>query len=267
MFDGTAMEAGRMKTTLRMKIVVPSRSGAVEDSSASAPRKGGSTDPKEFLAMRARQKKARQRARRVKFGLLAASCVGMVGLALVSPRFRELALAKRQLQPVAVAVAAPAPVTPAPAPEAVQAAVAAPAEPAAPVEAAPAVEPVAPAEASALSGCHDEFERRQWKSALASCTLAFEAAPDAALALKVAHAHWSRGEIYRSGKWAKKAVELGTDNADAYVLIGHAERKAGHGTEALAAYRRYLADAPYGWHAVRVRAAIRAVKAELNDTN
>jgi len=250
-----------MKTTLRMKIVVPSGSAAGAPSTSSEPRKGGSTDPREFLAMRARQKKARQRARRVKFGLLAAGCAGMIGLALASPRVRQLVM-RKQLQPVAVAVAAPAP---APAPAPVERA--APVEPAAPVEAAPAVEPVAPAEASALSGCQDEFERRQWKAALVTCMLAFEAAPDAALALKVAHAHWSRGEIYRSGKWAKKAVEMGTDNADAYVLIGHAERKAGHRDEALTAYRRYLGEAPYGWHAVRVRAAIRAIKAELTDEN
>src|SRR5687767_2597148 len=98
MFDGTAMEA-RMKTTLRMKIIVPSATGASAGETASAPRKGGSTDPKEFLAMRARQKKARQRARRVKFGLLAAGCAGMVGLALTSPRVRQLVL-KKQLQPV-----------------------------------------------------------------------------------------------------------------------------------------------------------------------
>jgi len=256
-----------MKTTLRMKIIVPSSSVAVEDGSESAPRKGGSTAPKEFLAMRARQKKARQRARRVKIGLFAVGCAGMIGLALSSPRVRQMALAKRQLQPVAIAEAAPAPApAPAPTPAPLEAAPA-PVATAAPVAAAPAVQAVAPAEASKLSGCHDEFERRQWKAALATCTLAFEAAPDAALALKVAQSHWSRGEVYRAGKWAKKSVELGTDNADAYVLIGHAERKAGHGPEALAAYRRYLADAPYGWHAVRVRAAIRAIKAEQSDEN
>ena len=246
-----------MKTTLRMKIVVPASSGAAAAESGSAPRKGGSTDPREFLAMRARQKKARQRARRIKLGLVAAGAAGMIGLALASPRMRGLVKFDKQLQPVASAVAAPAP---APAPVA---AAPAPVETApAPAE-APAVEPVAAAEASALSGCHDDFERRQWKSALASCTLAFEAAPDAALALKVAHAHWSRGEVYRAGKWATKAVDLGSDNADAYVLIGHAARKNGKNDEALAAYRRYLKEAPYGWHAVRVRAAIRQLKTEL----
>ena len=98
---------------------------------------------------------------------------------------------------------------------------------------------------------------------MATCTLAFEAAPDASLAMKVAHANWSRGETARAGKWAARAVELGTENADAYVLIGHAERRAGNAEEALAAYRRYLKAAPYGWHAVRVRAAIRELKSEL----
>jgi Flp pilus assembly protein TadD len=161
---------------------------------------------------------------------------------------------EKQLQPVATAVAAPA---------------AAPAEAplAAPVETPPAAQAVAPAEASVLSGCNDEFSRHQWRSATASCTLAFEAAPDASLAMKIAHANWSRGETAKAGKWAERAVEMGTDNADAFVLIGHAERRAGNAEEAMAAYRRYLKAAPYGWHAVRVRAAIRELKAELGSAN
>src|SRR5687767_5583538 len=130
-----------MKTTLRMKIIVPSAAGGSTGEAPSGPRRSGSTDPKEFLAMRARQKKARQRARRVKFGLLAAGCAGMIGLALTSPRVRELVM-RKQLQPVTMAVAAPAP-----APAAAPMAVPAPIE-AAPAEQAPAVEPVAPAEAS-----------------------------------------------------------------------------------------------------------------------
>src|SRR5688500_16659816 len=103
-----------MKTTLRMKIVVPSSGSTVTDTS-SGPRKGGSTDAKEFLAMRARQKKARQRVRRLKMGLLAVGAAGMIGLALASPRVRGLVRFDRQLQPVATAVAAPAPAA-APAP-------------------------------------------------------------------------------------------------------------------------------------------------------
>jgi hypothetical protein len=52
-------------------------------------------------------------------------------------------------------------------------------------------------------------------------------------------------------------VALGTTDADAFVLIGHAERQAGHPKAARAAYRRYLRLAPRGWHASRVRGILR----------
>jgi tetratricopeptide (TPR) repeat protein len=245
-----------MNTMLKMKIVVPASAGAKSSDTGSAASRGGSTDPREFLAMRARQKQARKRARRWKLGLFTAGCVGMVAAALAFPHWRQrnLALVEKQLQPVAVA--APAPI-PAPAPATMEATVAAPAE------APPAVASVAPAEASSLSGCNDEFSRRQWRAAVATCTLAFEAAPDADLAMKVAHANWSRGETAKAGKWAARALEMGTENADAYVLVGHAERRAGNSEEALAAYRKYVKAAPHGWHAGRVWAAIRELREEL----
>ena len=251
--DGTFMN-----TMLKMKIVVPASAGTrTGDAGIVASPRGGSTEPREFLAMRARQKKAQRRARRWKLSLLGVGCAGMVAVALASPRWRQrnLAVVEKQLQPVATAVAAPAPAP-------VEAPVVAP-----PAEAAPAPETVAPAEASVLSGCNDEFSRRQWRAAVATCTLAFEAAPDAALAMKVAHANWSRGETAKAGRWASRALEMGSENADAYVLVGHAERRAGNPEEAIASYRRYLKAAPYGWHAVRVRAAIRELKAELGSEN
>src|SRR5204862_7305853 len=96
-----------------------------------------------------------------------------------------------------------------------------------------------------------------------SCTRTFEASPSADVALKVAHAHWSHGEAAAAGTWAARAVELGTTDADAYVLIGHSERQAGHRKEAVAAYRHYLRRAPHGWHASRVRAAIRHLRPGL----
>ena len=40
--------------------------------------------------------------------------------------------------------------------------------------------------------------------------------------------------------WANKALALGSNDPDAFVLVGHAERQAGHSRAALAAYRRYL---------------------------
>jgi tetratricopeptide (TPR) repeat protein len=265
MFDGRG-QGGFMNTMLKMKIVVPASAGSRASEGGSASR-GGSTDPREFLAMRARQKKARLRIRRWKRGLLIVGCAGMAALALASPRWRhrQMAVVQQQLQSVALA-AAPAPAAaPVAAPEA--APEVAPVVTPTPAEAPHAPEVVAPAEASTLSGCNDAFSQRQWKTAVATCTLAFEAAPDAALALKVAQAHWSRGEIARAGKWAERAVELGTDDADAFVLIGHAERQAGHTDEALAAYRKYVKAAPHGWHVGRVWAAIRELKAERRPDN
>jgi tetratricopeptide (TPR) repeat protein len=253
-----------MNTMLKMKIVVPASSGArAGDQGETASPRGGSTDPREFLAMRARQKRAQRRARRWKMGLLSVACVGMIAVALVSPRWRHrVAVVEKQLQPVSVAVAAPAPApVEAPAPSAVEAPVAA-----APVEAAPTPE-VAPAEASTLSGCNDEFSKRQWRAAVATCTLAFEAAPDAGLAMKVAHANWARGETANAGKWAARALEMGSDNADAYILVGHAARKAGNSEEAIEAYRKYVKAAPHGWHAGRAWAAIRELRAELHGSN
>src|SRR5438477_4802492 len=188
MFDGRG-DGGFMNTMLKMKIVVPAAGTKANDAGLAAPPRGGSTDPREFLAMRARQKRAQRRMRRWKLGLVTLGCAGMVALALASPRWRHrnLALVQQQLQPVAVAA-------PAPVPAPVEAPAVMP--PAAPL---PAPEIVAPAEASALSGCNDEFSRRQWRAAVATCTLAFEAAPDASLAMKVAHANWSRGETARAG--------------------------------------------------------------------
>jgi hypothetical protein len=256
-----------MNTTLRMKIIVPSASGAVtaEETPVDRPVRGGSTDPKEFLAMRARQREAQRRMRRWKFGIMTLTCLGTIGLAFAMPRWRQQALVLPEPE-TSVAAAAPAATTPEPARVVapVPAVTTAPAEPPAP--AAPTAQPASAAvtpEAAAASAstCDDDFARRQWRAAIASCGAAFEAAPNAALAMKLAHSHWSHGDTAKAGSWAERAVSLETDDADAFVLIGHAERKAGHPAAALTAYRNYLRLAPSGWHAARVRAAVRELKA------
>ena len=237
-----------MNTMLRMKIVVPAAAGVPgAETTSDKPARGGSTDPREFLAMRARQKEARRRARRWKLGFMTVACAGTIGLAFAMPRWRQHALAlpaEPSAEVSATTSASAAPST----------------EEAAAVAAAPET---ATASAAPPSGCEDDFSRRQWRAAIVSCTKAFEAAPDGALAMKVAHSHWAHGETAHAGSWAARAVELETDDADAFVLIGHAERKAGHPAAAIAAYRRYLHQAPSGWHAVRVRAAIRELKAAM----
>ena len=114
--------------------------------------------------------------------------------------------------------------------------------------------------------CDEDFAQRRWRAAVDSCTQAFEAAPEASGALRVAHAHWARGRTQTAGDWAARAVEMGTLDADAYVLIGHARRRAGLAEDALAAYRAYLRSSPGGWHVRSVRAAIRQLRPSTNPT-
>src|SRR5205823_2948459 len=117
--------------------------------------------------------------------------------------------------------------------------------------------------AMTASPCDEEFSRQQWRAAIDACSAAFDAAPTAPAALRVAHAYYSHGDPARAGTWASKAMELGSDDPDAYVLVGHSARHAGHPHTAVTAYRRYLRLAPHGWNASRVRAALRELTAQL----
>lgn len=110
------------------------------------------------------------------------------------------------------------------------------------------------------AGCQESFSRQRWRAAVDTCTKVFEESPGPEVALRIAHAHWARGQADQAGVWARKALRLGNRDADAFVLIGHAAREAGHGNRAAAAYRRYLQSSPRGWHAKRLRAAIREIK-------
>jgi hypothetical protein len=197
--------------------------------------------------MRARQRAARTRRRRLKRGGM------LLGLAGVAFGGWWMARGHRGGHP-AVVLAVPA-------------SRAAPALAVTPVEVVPAAVPaVAQAEAVAaapVAPCEQDFSQREWRAAIDSCTKTFEASPSAGVALKVAHAHWSHGEAGQAGQWAARAVALGTTDADAYVLIGHSERQAGHRKAAAAAYRTYLRHAPHGWHAGRVRAALRQLRPGL----
>jgi Flp pilus assembly protein TadD len=147
----------------------------------------------------------------------------------------------------------PAEIPPAPAPAA-----AAPA--AALLPAALAVSSVAPAAAQASAGdCRARFAERRWRIATETCAAAFEARPDdATLALKVAKALHARGRLADAGTWAARTIALDARAAEAFAILAHAEARAGRPTEALQAYRRYLALAPRGWHAAEARAALRA---------
>jgi Flp pilus assembly protein TadD len=218
-----------MNTTLRIKIHVPAVGGA-----APAARTGGSTDPREFRAMRLRQQRARRRVRRIKLTAMAFLVAAAAGAWVEKPRWFDPAPA------VAFAEPAPAPVLQTPVP----------AEDGAKLMST-VVEP------PSAAPCEDSFSRGDWRVAIETCGKLFEATPSAPLALRVAHAYFSHGDAASAGRWASSAVSLGTTDPDAYVLIGHAEKQAGHPRAAMAAYRRYLRLAPRGWHAARVRSALR----------
>jgi hypothetical protein len=275
-----------------LKITV--RSSATEERTVEVPIPssrplGGNTEVREFLAMRARQRKAAARTRRIKRVSLALGAA-TAAAAFVVPRLRDGRLAALWTSGDAHALTAPAPgpdafrtpaavpgnpapatasfdepvslatVAPAALASAVQAPSAAGTPPAAPDGAEAAAASAAPFAAVNAGSCPDDFAQHRWKSAVDSCTRAFESSPDPALALKVAHAHWARGDVALSGQWAQRAVALGTSDGDAYVLIGHADRRAGKTAEAVTAYRQYLRAAPRGWHARTVRAALRRLR-------
>jgi hypothetical protein len=125
---------------------------------------------------------------------------------------------------------------------------------------------VVPLDAGASDGldpaarCEQSFSQQRWRAAVESCTGVFDEAPAAALALRIAHAQWARGQASEARLWAHKALGLGTRDADAFVLIGHAERQAGREHKAAAAYRRYLRASPHGWYARSLRTALRELK-------
>jgi hypothetical protein len=273
-----------MNTTLRMKIVfrtpnggpvgvdpvtvtepgevtLPAAVGPIRKTGeiqSTSGQRGGSTDPKEFLAMHARLKYERARARRYKqVGLLiSVAAVGAAATVITWARQRH----HHDVATVVVAAAA------APAAVSGAAAVSTPAlietsgvASDTPVAAAATnVVPVAASEA--VTRCGDDFGQRRWREAAESCTLAFEERADAAIALRVGHAQFASDHVDQAGLWAAKAIELGSEDADAFVLIGHAERQAGHPKAAMAAYRRYLQASPRGWHARNVRAALRDLR-------
>ena len=230
----------------------------------------------ESLRVLARQRVVQTRVRRIKRAAWAIAAAAAGWAALVAARKPDEAVASHNSSPP-VALARTTAVAPkvnaAPAtslavsPAAV--AVAAPVPPTTRMRVPGILEGGAkPALAAGLSAegpqalCDGDFGQGRWRAAIESCGLAFDAQPGPTLALKIAHAHWASGKVDRAGTWARKAVELGTEDADAFVLIGHSERQAGDVPGAMAAYRRYLRWSPRGWHAKDVRAALRDLKAK-----
>jgi hypothetical protein len=257
-----------------LKITI--RSSATEERTVEVPLPssrplGGNTEVREFLALRARERKAAARARRIKRTCLALGAATAVAVFVV-PKWRgrggTAAATTTENTPEVPALPAiepdPQAQPAATLDEPVTLAAVAPSALVATGRAA-ATLPADELQPMESGSCQDDFEQRRWRAAVETCTQAFESAPDARLALKVAHAHWARGDVGLSGEWAGKAVELGSADADAYVLIGHAQRRAGNAHEAVTAYRQYLRASPRGWHARTVRAALRRLRPAPGD--
>ncbi|MES1204654.1 MAG: hypothetical protein ABUS79_01835 [Pseudomonadota bacterium] len=234
-----------------------------------------------LVAVRAAQEAARERARRetVRTRAWCGAIVGVIalGVILVGPR-----VGRRDRAAVAAEPPAPAPV--ALAVPAASSTVAAPATepPVAPVPspaAAPADEhPVVVAAAAVApdtklvpqtGDCTVTFGQRRWRMAAETCARAFESRPnDAGLALTVAHAHHARGRYAEAGEWARRSIALDARYAEAFVILAHAETRAGNASAAADAYRKYLALAPRGWHSAEARAALRGrSEAASSDAN
>jgi hypothetical protein len=201
-----------------------------------------STDPARALINIAEQRAAQARQKRLRRGSLAVLAFALAAGALA------ITLAQGH-SPAAARVGAQAPRA-----GAARAKVA-PLAPVATSDVTMSVTPVAVDDPAAR--CQGDFQAHQWRAASESCGAAFDAAPSPALAMRIAHARWARGDAAGGAEWGRRALELGTKDADAYVLIGNAARAAGDNAAAVAAYRSYLEQAPRGWHAARLRGELR----------
>jgi hypothetical protein len=115
---------------------------------------------------------------------------------------------------------------------------------------------------AALAACREAYDHHRWRAAVDACASAFEASPqDAAVAMKVAQAQHARAHYADAGDWARRALALEDADPEAYVILAHAERRAGHPAAVRNAYHQYLLLAPRGWHASEARAALRGGRA------
>ena len=142
-------------------------------------------------------------------------------------------------------------------------AMARPATEAAPIAAPAKAHAVAAAAATASDrGCDTALIRSApWRLSPEACARAFDENPtNARLALAIAHAEHVRGHGADAAQWAKRALSLDPNTAEAYVLIARADAEAGRQDDARAAYARYLELAPRGWHQAEARAGGRRAR-------
>jgi hypothetical protein len=207
-------------------------------------------------AVRVAQEEARLQARRQtrQARLWFATMVGVLALGgfAVGPRLSHWWHARRH-KAVVVAHSAPVQAQPVP-PEAA----AAPAQATTAAASSP-VENTAPP-AGTDEGCDTTAVRTApWRLSPEACARAFVLHPDdAALALAVAHAEHAHGHLAEGAQWARRALALDPEAAEAYVLIARADVANGRPQDARTAYRHYLQLAPRGWHHAEARAAVRS---------
>ncbi len=108
------------------------------------------------------------------------------------------------------------------------------------------------------AGCTPAAGQPRWRVDIDACAKIFENRPnDAALALTIAHAHHAKGHLAQSGEWARRAIALDSQAAEAFIILARAEARAGHPAASVQAYRSYLGLVPRGWHAPEARAVVR----------
>jgi hypothetical protein len=104
--------------------------------------------------------------------------------------------------------------------------------------------------------CGEQLRRGEFRNIKESCSVAFEAQPDAQLATEVARAALDDKRNREAAAWARKAIAVDASFADAFVYLGAAENELGHSQAAREAYGRYLQLEPRGEQAENVRAII-----------
>jgi tetratricopeptide (TPR) repeat protein len=114
--------------------------------------------------------------------------------------------------------------------------------------------------ASLEQACQQAFTKKKYKDIVDSCARALDSKPTAAnVAVMLAQTEFDRGRAGQALVWAKKAVAVDPNLADAYVFIGGAEQSAGRAQAAKAAYQRYLELAPNGRYAQDLRTIVRSL--------
>lgn len=265
-----AIEPG-LKVKLQLSAPIPSDAGA-EDRTEPHDQVQYEAVQASLAAVRAAREAAQLRAQRERrrARALVATLAGFIGAGVYGTAVLSGPTAEAQPAPGGESVAVTAPpivleeaLPSAESPEApaepVEAEAPAPARAEAPVRRAPRVEPEPPAHArAAVAACEETFARRQWRRAAEACAKAFELHETATMAMRAAHAQHARGHFGEAGDWAHRALAHDDEQAEAYVIVAHAEEQGGRAEAAAEAYRSYLRLAPNGWHAGQARAALRA---------